>query len=153
MTNALKNTLLLMPAIVACLICSIVLGQEKQNSCRDHQPLWRDARGEPVRLSSKELMKRRIHCEATKLPGGNWCPKGQVMFLVVINAEGKVECAEAVNGHPLVKPYALDALKKWTFKPVEVDGKSIAAPGIAVVDVSWDSGPSQCRSKRPKHAN
>jgi hypothetical protein len=26
----------------------------------------------------------------------------------------------------------MDALKKWTFKPVEVDGKPIAALGIAV---------------------
>jgi hypothetical protein len=147
MTNALKKTLLLLSATVICLLCSIVFGQEKQGGCRDHQSLWRDARGEPVRLSSTELKKRRIHCEAPKLPGANWCPKGQVMFLVVINAEGKVECAEAVNGHPLVKPYALDALKRWTFKPVKVGGKPIAALGTVFVDVSWDSAPEQCRSK------
>jgi hypothetical protein len=143
----MKKAILLLPAIVACLICSIVLGQDKQNGCRDHQSLWRDPQGAPVRLSSKELMKRRIHCEAPKLPGANWCPKGQVMFLVVINAEGKVECAEAVNGHPLVKPYAMDALKKWTFKPVKVGEKPIASLGIAFVDVSWDSASDQCRSK------
>jgi len=47
----------------------------------------------------------------------------------------------------VVSRYALDALKKWTFKPVEVDGKPIAALGIAVVDVSWDSAPEQCRIK------
>jgi len=142
-----QKALVLLPAIVTCLICSIVSGREKQSGCRDHQSLWRDARGAPVRLSSKELINRRIHCEAPKLPGANWCPKGQVMFLVVINAEGKVECAEAVNVHPLVKPYALDALRKWTFKPVEVGGKPIAALGTVFVDVSWDSGMGQCRSK------
>ena len=48
---------------------------------------------------------------------------------------------------PDVKQYALDALKKWKFKPVEVDGKPIAALGIAEVDVSWDSAPGKCRSK------
>ena len=70
------------------------------------------------------------------------------MFLVVINAEGKIECAEALTEfHPWVKPDALDALKKWTFEPVKVDGKPIAALGIAAVDVSWDSAASQCRSK------
>jgi len=147
MTKALKKTLLLLSAIVICLLCSIVFGQEKQNSCRDHQSLWRDARGEPVRLSSKELMKRRIHCEAPKLPG-QWCGKGKIMFLVVINAEGEIECAEALNEfHPWVKPHALEALKKWTFKPVEVDGKPIAALGTVFVDVSWDSAPGQCRRK------
>src|SRR5262245_24719588 len=129
MTNALKKTLLLLSAIVICLLCSIVFGQDKQNGCRDHQSLWRNARGEPVRLSSKEVMKRRIHCEAPKL-SGQWCGKGKIMFLVVINAEGGIECAEALNEfHPWVKPHALEALKKWTFKPVEVDRKPIAALG------------------------
>src|SRR5262245_48633084 len=147
MTNVLKKTLLLFPAIVICLLCSIVSGQDKQNGCRDHQSLWRDDRGKPFRLAGRELEKRRIHCETPKLPG-LWCGKGQIMFQVVINAEGKIECAEALTKfHPWITPYALDALKKWTFKPVEVDGKPIAALGVAAVDVSWDSAPGQCRSK------
>jgi hypothetical protein len=133
--------------IVACLICSIASGQEKRSGCRDHHTLWRDARAEPVRLSFEELKKRRIHCEAPKLPG-QWCGRGQIMFQVVINAEGKIECAEALTEfHPWIKPHALDALKKWAFKPVKVGGKPIAALGIVVVDVSWDSAPGQCRSK------
>jgi|SRR5262245_44379973 len=147
MTNALRKTLLLLPVIVACLICSAVSGQEKQFVCRDHQSLWRDAEGKPYRMKGRELEKRRIHCEAPKLPG-QWCGRGKIIYQVVINEEGKVECAEALTEfHPWVKPNALDALKKWTFKPVEVDGKPIAVLGIAVVDVSWDSAPGQCRSK------
>jgi hypothetical protein len=98
-------------------------------------------------LKGNELEERRIHCETPKLPG-LWCGKGQILFLVVINAEGKIECAEVfARNMPEVKQYALDALKKWTFKPVEVDGKPIAALGIAAVDISWDSAPEQCRSK------
>jgi len=136
MTYFLKNTLLLLPAIVACLICSIVSEQEKQSVCRDHQSLRRDAQGKPFRLKEKELEERRIHCETPKLPG-LWCGKSQIIFLVVINAEGKIECAEVpARRHPDIEQYALDALKKWTFKPVEVDGKPIAALGIAAVDVS-----------------
>jgi hypothetical protein len=147
MINALKKAILLAPAIVACLFCSIVSGQEKQNSCRDHQSLWRDAQGKPVRLSSNQLKKRRIHCEAPKLPG-QWCGRGQIMYQVVINTEGRIECAEALTEfHPWVKPQALDALKKWIFKPVEVDGKPIAVLGTVIVDVSWDSAPGQCRIK------
>jgi len=65
----------------------------------------------------------------------------------MINAEGKIECVDVIRDIPPVKQYALDALKKWTFKPVEVDGKPIAALGIAAVDVSWDSAPEQCLSK------
>jgi hypothetical protein len=145
MTRAPRKTLLILPVIVACLICSTVSGQEKQYACRDHKSLWRDAQGNPIRLNSTQLKKRRIHCEAPKLPG-QWCGKGQIMYQVVINEEGKVECAEALTTfHSWVKPNALDALKKWTFKPVKVDGKPIAVLGIAVVGVSW--GSDTCRSK------
>jgi hypothetical protein len=147
MTNALRKSLLLLPAIVACLICSTVAGQDKQLVCHDHQSLWRDAQGKPLRLAGKELEERRIHCEEPKLPG-LWCGRGKIMFSVVINAEGKIECAEAFSTfHTDVKQLALDALKKWTFKPVKVDGKPIAVLGIASVDVSWDSAPGQCWSK------
>jgi TonB-like protein len=142
----MKKTLLLLPVIVACLICPIVSGQEKKFVCRDHQSLWRDAQGKPYRLSSTQLEKLRIHCEAPKL-SGQWCGRGKIMYQVVINAEGRIECAEALNGDGLadVRQLALDALKKWTFKPVKVAGKPIAALGIAGVDVSW--GSDTCRSK------
>ena len=147
MTNVMKKVLLLLPAIVVCLICPIVSGQEKQSVCRDHQSLWRDAQGKPYRLKGKELEERRIHCESPKLPG-DWCGTGVIVFQVVINAEGKIECAESLNRNvPDIKQHALDALKKWTFKPVEVDGKPIAVLGFAAVDVSWDSTPEQCRIK------
>jgi|SRR5262245_2952624 len=152
MTDTLKKTLLFLPAIGICLLFSIVLGQEKQSRCRDHQSLWRDAQGKPYRLMGKELEERRIHCERPKLQG-NWHGKGVLVFQVVINTEGKIECADVIRDIPEVKQYALDALKKWIFKPVEVDGKPIAALGIAVVDVSWDSDPGQCRSKLLKHTN
>ena len=144
MTYFLKNTLLLLPAIVACLICSIVSEREKQSVCRDHQSLRRDAQGKPFRLKEKELEERRIQCEAPKLPG-DWDGKGTIIFQVVINAEGKIECVDIIRDIPEVKQYALDALKKWTFKPVKVDGKPIAVLGIAVVGVSW--GSDTCRSK------
>src|SRR5262245_39976793 len=147
MTTSLRKALLLLPVIVACLICSTVSGLEKQFVCRDHKSLWRDAQGKPYRLKGRELEERRIHCEPPKLPG-DWCGKGPIIFLVVINTEGKIECAEVLaRNQPDVKQYALDALKKWTFKPVEVDGKPIAVLGFAAVDVSWDSAPEQCRIK------
>jgi hypothetical protein len=147
MTRALRKALLLLSVIVACLICSTVSGQEKQFVCRDHPSLWRDAEGKPYRMKGRELEERRIHCEPPKLPG-LWDGKGKIMYQVVINEEGKVECADFISRHvPEVEQLALDALKKWTFKPVEVDGKPIAVLGIAGVDVSWDSAPGQCRSK------
>jgi hypothetical protein len=148
MKNTLKKTYLLLPAILACLICPTISGQEKQSRCVDHPSLWRDAQGKSYRLKGRELEERRIHCEPPKLPG-LWCGKGVMVFQVVISAEGKIECVDMIRNFPVaeVKKSALDALKKWTFKPVKFDGKSIAVLGLAVVDVSWDSAPGQCRSK------
>jgi hypothetical protein len=111
MTNVMKKALLLLPAILACLICPIVSGQEKESRCIDQQSLWRDAQGKPYRLKGKELEERRIHCEAPK-PPGDWDGKGVIVFQVVINAEGKIECADVIRNIPEVKQYALDALKK-----------------------------------------
>lgn len=85
MTNALRKSLPLLPAIVAYLLCSTVSGQEKPFVCHKQESLWRDARGEPVRLSVTQLKKRRIHCEAPKLPG-QWCGRGKIMYQVNVGA-------------------------------------------------------------------
>jgi Gram-negative bacterial TonB protein C-terminal len=148
MKNTLKKTYLLLPAILACLICPTISGQEKQSRCVDHPSLWRDAQGKPYRLKGRELEERRIYCEPPKLPGDQTY-HGAMVFQVMINAEGKIECVDVIRDFLVaeVKKSALDALKKWTFKPVKVDGKPIAVLGFAIVDVSWDSAPGQCRSK------
>jgi hypothetical protein len=49
---------------------------------------------------------------------------------VVVDAEGKVECAVTLYGHPLVKVASMRAAKQWTFKPFIKNGKPIAYAGF-----------------------
>ena len=119
----------------------------KQDDCT-HPQILLDASGKAIRLSSKEAQKRIIHCEPAKLPG-TMDAKGVVLLIVLIDPEGKVHCATALNGHPLVRKFAMDAVTKWRFKPVERSGKRGAVYGVVSVRVSWDPhyGKDSCSKK------
>jgi protein TonB len=43
--------------------------------------------------------------------------EGTVRLEADVNADGKVEEVRALSGHALLKPAAIDCLKKWEFEP------------------------------------
>jgi protein TonB len=43
--------------------------------------------------------------------------EGTVKLEVDINEDGKVVDVRAVSGHPILKPAAVNCLKKWEFEP------------------------------------
>lgn len=47
---------------------------------------------------------------------------GSVEVLVTISDTGRVTNAEALSGHPLLRDAAIDAARKWVFKPTVVNG-------------------------------
>jgi TonB family protein len=49
--------------------------------------------------------------------------EGDVVLDVIIGANGVVEEAKTVTGHPLLIPAAIDAVSQWVFKPYLVEGK------------------------------
>jgi len=48
--------------------------------------------------------------------------QGLVKISVRIGANGRIQHAGLVSGHPLLAPAAMQALKQWTFQPREVAG-------------------------------
>jgi TonB family protein len=54
---------------------------------------------------------------------------GVVTVQITVNEKGKVESAEAVEGHPLLQKAAVDAAKKAKFNPLIKDGKPIKFSG------------------------
>jgi protein TonB len=48
---------------------------------------------------------------------------GDVEVDVTINTEGKVEDAKVVKGNSVFSAATVDAVKKWEFKPFQVQGK------------------------------
>jgi TonB family protein len=51
--------------------------------------------------------------------------QGVVLVHVLVDAEGKVEKAEVVSGHPLLMQAALDAVQQWRYKPVIHGGVAV----------------------------
>ena len=91
-----------------------------------------------VRLTAKQARERIRYSEPPKIDG-SICLKGKVLVLVVIGPDGLVQCASALTGHPYARQVAVQAVQKWRFDPVVVDGIAVAAFGTVSVDCSWNS--------------
>jgi TonB family protein len=51
--------------------------------------------------------------------------QGHVVLAVVIGTNGSVQEVQAVSGHPLLIPAAMDAVKQWTYKPLLLNGQPV----------------------------
>jgi TonB family protein len=52
--------------------------------------------------------------------------QGNVRLAVVISKTGDVDSVKVVSGHPLLVPSAVEAVKKWQYKPFLVNGQPVA---------------------------
>jgi TonB family protein len=57
---------------------------------------------------------------------------GVVNVKIVINENGDVESAAAVNGHPLLQAAAVDAARAAKFTPTRLDGHVVKVAGVIV---------------------
>lgn len=94
------------------------------------QPVVTDAR--PVRLTSSVLQGKAIERIVPLYPE---LPKrirlqGDVSVEVMISAEGRVESARAVSGHPMLVQAALDAARRWRFGPTTLNGVPVRVSGV-----------------------
>jgi TonB family protein len=47
--------------------------------------------------------------------------KGAVQVEIIVSEQGKVEKAEVISGHPLLRQACLEAIRQWEFKPTMVN--------------------------------
>lgn len=94
-----------------------------------------------VRLSSDELRKRAIECSVPLFPatGTHVRAKGTVMVEILIDTDGVVRSAKVVSGHPLLRASAVQAARKWGFRPVKSKRRLVRAIGLLPIIFSWDS--------------
>jgi TonB family protein len=59
--------------------------------------------------------------------------QGNVILEVSIGETGAVGSIRLVRGHPLLAPAAIEAVKKWTYQPFNVDGKRAAVKTFVTV--------------------
>jgi TonB family protein len=89
-------------------------------------------------------MKRVTHCVPPALPtGGTLRLKSTVTVEIKISSEGKVETARLIQGHPLLHQAVIEAVRKWTFKPMIVRGKALRVVGTLKFVLSTLEGPTR----------
>jgi len=63
--------------------------------------------------------------------------QGRVMVKILVSETGDVESAEAVSGNPMLTHSAVDAVKKWKFKPFIKNGKPAKVSATLPIDFSF----------------
>jgi protein TonB len=61
--------------------------------------------------------------------------QGVVKLNAIISKEGLIEQLSVVSGHPLLIPSALEAVKKWRYKPTLLNGEPVEV--ITQIDVNF----------------
>jgi TonB family protein len=62
--------------------------------------------------------------------------QGSVLLHVYVDEAGAVTKVEDIGGPPMLKSAAIDAVKKWTYKPFEVNGRAVSVKVIVSVPFS-----------------
>lgn len=127
-------------AFCVCLLVALspihlAQGKESKWPCKDDPNLLRDKNGKPVFFPAKELGSRIIWYEKPEYPKACRC-SGSVQLLALINTEGRVECVQFLNVHPLLRAPISEALMKWRFQPVEVKGKAVSVSSVITFNLT-----------------
>ncbi len=97
-------------------------GRAERLPCAEAAAAARDAHGRFIWADNKTLQQRAV-VRAIPDPPPSLRVEGVVLVDVLIDAEGKVRCAKARKGHPLLRKPAADAARKWSFRPFTAEGR------------------------------
>ena len=67
--------------------------------------------------------------------------QGAVHFRAVIGVDGSIQELSVIDGHPLLAPAAIEAVKKWKYKPYLVDGKPVEVETTITVNFTLTGSP------------
>jgi protein TonB len=56
--------------------------------------------------------------------------EGVVLVEIIVDEEGSVIAATALDGHPLLRQPAQDAARQWKFRPTLLNGRPIKIAGM-----------------------
>ncbi len=59
--------------------------------------------------------------------------EGTVRLTATIDKEGRVDKLETVSGHPILEQAALEAVRKWRYKPTVLNGEPVEV--VTTIDV------------------
>jgi len=126
----LKSNQVLSAVLVTLIFVASGLAQNHQKRwpCKDTPRIAGRANGTPFWLTHKKLESMAINKVSPKQPSSCRCEVA-VIVDILINQEGRVECARLKRGHRLLRDASLEAARKWTFKPYTLSGEALSVYG------------------------
>jgi len=64
--------------------------------------------------------------------------QGSVTLSAIISKDGVIENLRLINGHPLLVPAALDAVKQWRYRPYVLNGEGLEVETTVIVNFHID---------------
>ncbi len=122
---------------IAVLFCSVMVslsafGQNTKPSVRISCPLLQPHPLKIVRPIYPELA-RQAHIE------------GRVSLNCLISIDGTVDKIEVKRGHPLLIQAATEAVSKWKFKPMVLNGKAVEMETVVNIDFQLPTDDSEAK--------
>ena len=66
--------------------------------------------------------------------------RGEVVFKALIGKDGSIENLQAVSGHPMLIPAAIEAVKQWKYKPYLLNGNLVEVETTVRVNFPAEDG-------------
>jgi len=66
--------------------------------------------------------------------------QGQVVLRAIISKSGTIENLEAMSGHPLLIPAAIEAVKRWRYRPYVLNGEPVEVETRVTVNFILSGG-------------
>lgn len=61
--------------------------------------------------------------------------QGVVRFTAIISKDGTIQSLQLINGHPLLTPSAMEAVKQWVYQPTLLNGEPVEV--VTQIDVNF----------------
>jgi hypothetical protein len=117
-----------------------------QPPCDYSGDLLRNNHEEIVRFTSNEMKERATHKADISRSMKQMDIKGTAIVDVLVDPTGQVFCTKSLFGLPMLRTEVEKALRAWTFKPAQMNGKSVGYLGRLVFSLCniscGEAGPS-----------
>jgi protein TonB len=89
-----------------------------------------------ARLSRNVAETLLIHKVQPENPGAAARIQGTVLLSATIDKEGNVAYLRLISGHPMLAPAAIEAVRRWKYRPYLLNGEAVEIE--ATVAVNFD---------------
>jgi hypothetical protein len=115
---------LMLPPVPARLLIGLVLLLPSDALCA---PQSESAGAAPREIPEKVMAAHLLSSPAAKLPEGflKRCSNALVMLKITVDESGKIIDEEVTSGYDELKDPSLTAVRQWTYKPYEQNGRAI----------------------------